>query len=110
MAIALKCLAQAIAAALVQSTLYTVPGATSAVASTITICNQSLNPTTFRVAVQIAGAAISTGKEYIFFDAPIAGKQTQTYTIGMTLAATDIVSVQSANGLCSFNLFGQENS
>lgn len=109
MATALKTLGQAFPAAVTLTDIYTVPAATSTVGSTLSVCNQSGTPDTYRVAVRVAGAVIAT-KQYIFFDAYIAGNQTQTWTLGFALATTDVVSVRSTNGTCSFNLFGQENS
>lgn len=91
------------------TTLYTVPSSTSTVISSISICNRSSTATSFRVAVRPAGAAISN-EMYIYYDVTIAGNDTFVATIGITLAATDIVSVYATLATLSFNLFGQEKS
>jgi len=109
MANVLKVLGQLKPGAASLGDLYTVPALTATVGSTITICNQSATADSYRVAVRVAGAAINV-IQYLFFDAPIAGNQTQTWTLGLALATTDVVSVRSTNGTTSFNLFGQENS
>jgi hypothetical protein len=69
----------------------------------------SATPDTFRVAIRVSGASISN-EDYLFFEESIAGFSTVTLTAGITLATTDIVSVYSTNGTCSFNLFGSEIS
>jgi uncharacterized membrane protein (DUF485 family) len=106
MAISYKTLGQVNPGAATETTLYTVPGATSTVCSTVVVCNQG-TATTFRVYVRVAGLA-ATAKQYLFYDTPISANTTLTITIGMTLAATDVVSVYTPSATMSFNLFGQE--
>lgn len=91
------------------TTLYTVPSATSTVISTLTICNAGLNAGTYNVAVRQAGASL-TGAQYIAFSASLNPGDTSALTMGMTLAATDVVTVYSSNAGLSFNLFGSEIS
>lgn len=109
MANTIKVLGQQNPSATTLTTLYTVPGATSTVTSTIVVCNRSATATSFRIAVRPGGAAISN-EHYIYYDVPIAGNDTFTATIGMTLATTDVISVYATLATLSFNLFGQENS
>ena len=104
-----KILGQLLPVAGVLTDLYTVPAATSTVTSTLTVCNQSAVATTFRVAVRQAGASI-TNKQYIYFDVELAGNDTLAATLGLTLAAADVISVSNAAGTCSFSLFGQEKA
>lgn len=107
MANVIKVLGQLNPSAATLSTLYTVPGSTSTVTSTITVCNRSATPTSFRIAVRPGGAAISN-EHYLYYDVVIAGNDTFAATIGMTLAATDVISVYSTLATLSFSLFGQE--
>lgn len=104
-----KVLGQSNPAATTLTTLYTVPGATSAVASSLVICNQDATQCTVRVAVRVAGAAI-TAKQYLYYDLPLPGNDTFVAVIGMALAATDVVSVYASSANVSFNLFGEETS
>jgi hypothetical protein len=90
------------------STLYTVGSATSAVCSTLVVCNQGIS-TTFRVAVRPAGAAIDP-KHYLVYDSSISVTESVFLTIGITLATTDVVSVYAGTANLSFNLFGSEFS
>lgn len=105
----IKVLGQQNPSATTLTTLYTVPASTSTVISSITVCNRSAVATSFRIAIRPAGAGISN-EHYIYYDVPIAGNDTFTATIGMTLATTDVVSVYATLATLSFNLFGQENS
>ena len=101
-----KTLGQLNPAATTLSTLYTVPGATAAVGSTLAVCNQGVS-TNFRVAVRPAGAAIAA-QHYIVYDVAIAANDSAFLTLGITLAATDVVSVYAGHANVSFSLFGAE--
>lgn len=107
MAIFYKVLAQNAPVATTLTDLYTVPALTSVVSSTLTVCNRSATPTTFRASIAIAGIADAT-KQYIVYDAPLGANETQAYTIGVTLATTDKVRVYVGAATVSFNLFGSE--
>lgn len=109
MADTLGILGQSYPAAATPADLYTVPAATSTVSSTLFVCNTSVTATSFRVAVRKAGLAL-TNKQYIYYDAVISGNDTIALTAGLTLAATDIVTVYNAGGTVAFSLFGQETS
>lgn len=108
MTTAYKVLGQSIPAATTLTTLYTVPATTSTVCSTLSICNQGTD-TTFRVAVRPAGATVSS-VHYLFYDLTIAANDTMLFTLGMTLATTDVVSVYAATANVSFHLYGSEVS
>ncbi len=109
MAQIIKVLGQSNPAAATLTTLYTVPLATATVCSSVTICNRSATATSFRVAIRPLGAGISN-EHYLYFDVILAGNDTFIATIGITLAATDVVSVYATDATCSFQLFGQEIS
>ena len=96
-------------AAATLTTLYTCPGATTTVVSSITICNISATQTTFRVALQPLGAAIADA-DYIYYDVTLAGNDTFIFTGGITMIATDVLSVYATLATLSFNLFLQENT
>ena len=86
--------------------LYTVPGGTQAVCSTLAVANLGVG-CTYRVAVRPAGAAISS-QHWIVWDAPLLANDTALLTIGLSLNATDIVSVQCSTATAAFSLFGSE--
>lgn len=107
MAIVYKILGQANPSANTDTSLYTVPASTSAVCSTLVICNQAATGATFRIAVRQNGAALAAA-QYISYDSTINANDSITLTIGMSLAAADIVSVRASSANVSFNLFGSE--
>lgn len=106
MATSYKVLGQSFPSATTNTTLYTVPGATSAVASTLVVCNQGAT-TTVRVAIRPAGAAI-TSSQYILYDVTVNANDTLFLTIGLALATTDVVTVYTAAATVSFSLYGSE--
>lgn len=107
MASTYKVLGQSNPAATTDTTLYTVPAATSTVVSTINICNQAASGATFRVAVRPLGAAISA-VHYLAFDTVIPANDSIALTMGITLAATDVITVRANTTTLSFSLFGSE--
>lgn len=104
-----KVLGQSKPSATTLTALYTVPAATSAVASTITVCNQSATPTAFRISVAPAGAGDATS-QYLYYDVAIGGNDTFAATLGISLATTDVVRVYNTLATLSFSLFGVENT
>jgi hypothetical protein len=84
---------------------YVVPALSQTTISSITVCNRSAAPTTFRISVAVAGAADNVN-QYLYHDIAIPGNETFTATIGMTLQATDVIRVYAANATLSFNIFG----
>ena len=106
MATVYKVLGQSAPSGDADSTLYTVPAATSAVASTLSVCNRGIS-TTFRVAVRPAGATIDN-THYIVYDNWVNQYDTVFLTLGITLATTDVVTVRAGTADMSFSLFGSE--
>ena len=93
-------------AATTLTTLYTVPAGTSTVCSTLTICNRDAS-TPFRIAVRPAGATLAT-QHYIIFDNYVNQYDSVFLTLGLSLGATDVVSVYAGTANVSFSLFGSE--
>ena len=107
MAATYKVLGQVNPAATTATTAYTVPSATETVISTITIANLGPAPATYRIAVRPNGATLEN-KHYVVYDANIAPQDTETLTLGMTMDATDVVTVLASTATMAFNLFGSE--
>jgi len=101
-----KVLGQSNPAIATQANLYVVPPATSAVCSTLVICNQGLT-TTYRIAVRPAGTTL-TSTHYLVYDSAINSTDSVFLTMGITLATTDIVAVWANTANVSFSLFGSE--
>lgn len=106
---AYKVLGQSNPSATTATTLYTVPSATSTVASTLSVCNQGASSATFRVAVRPAGATLAA-THYLVFDSSLTANDSAFLTLGITLATTDVVTVYASSASLSFSLFGSEIS
>jgi hypothetical protein len=107
MATTYKVLGQSAPAATTAANLYTVPSATSAVVSTLVIANRAATNATYRVSVRPGGAS-QANQHYLAYDVAVAGADSTTLTLGITLAATDVVTVYGSTADLSFNLFGSE--
>jgi hypothetical protein len=84
MAITYKVLAQSAPSATTNTDVYTVGSGKQATVSTITVCNRSTTIATYRIAIRVAGSALSN-EEYIAYDAPVGSNDSVTWTIGVTL-------------------------
>lgn len=104
-----KVLGQSNPSATTATTLYTVPAATQAIVSTITVCNQTSTAGTYRIAVRVAGAALAAS-QYLAYDVSLPGNASDTLTLGVTLGATDVITVYASAATFSFNAFGSELS
>jgi hypothetical protein len=90
--------------------LYTVGSGKSAVVSTLAISNVTAAAVAARVYVRVAGATAAVGNALVY-DTSIAANSTTALSLGITLAATDVITVRSATGAAlSFFAFGSEVS
>ena len=90
------------------TTLYTCPTGTETVISTVIIANRNASADTFRLAIRVDGDAISN-QHYIAYDVPVAANDSTTLTLGITLQATDVVTVSAGTAdRLSVNAFGAE--
>lgn len=107
MATTYKVLAQAAPSATTNTDVYTVGAGKSAVISTIVICNRSSSAAAYRIAIRPGGAALAS-QHYIAYDVAVAGSDSTTLTLGISLAATDVVTVYCATANQSVSIFGSE--
>jgi len=103
-----KVLGQSNPSATTDTTLYTVPASTSTVVSTIVVANLGTSGT-YRIAIRPAGASIAN-QHYIAYEGALNGNDTITWTLGITLATTDVITVRASNTSFAFNAFGSEIS
>jgi len=90
------------------TTLYTCPTGKETVISTVIIANRNASATTFRLAIRVDGDAISN-QHYIAYDVPVGANDSTTLTLGITLKATDVVTVSAGTAdRLSVNAFGAE--
>ena len=104
-----KVLGQSNPSATTLTTLYTVPSAKEAVVSTISVANLTSTAATFRIAVRPAGASIAN-QHYIGYDITVGASDSTLITVGLTLAATDVISVYASTANLAFSAFGDEAS
>jgi len=109
MATAYKVLGQVAPAATTSTAVYTVPSATEAVVSSVTVCNRAGASATFRLAVRPDGAALAN-QHYVVYDAPISANDTVVLTIGLTLDAADVLEAYASSADMAFNAYGSEIS
>jgi glucose-6-phosphate dehydrogenase assembly protein OpcA len=107
MATTYKVLGTSNPAATTATTLYTVPAATSAIISTIVVCNQAASGGTYRIAVRPAGATLAAN-QYIAYDSAVPANDSICLTLGITLATTDILTIYASSTTMSFLAFGTE--
>lgn len=102
-----RVLAQTVPGAASLTDSYRVPAVKTAVISSIVVCNRSAVPTSHRIAVAINGAVDAT-KQYLTYDCPINGNETQTMTLGLSLGNSDLIRVYATLATLTFQVFGVE--
>jgi glucose-6-phosphate dehydrogenase assembly protein OpcA len=107
MATTYKVLGQSAPSATTATTLYTVPAATSAVVSTIVVANRTGTAAAYRIAIRPAGATLAN-QHYLAYDVAVGAGDSTTLTLGITLAATDVITIYASTADLSFNAFGSE--
>ena len=107
MATLYKVLGQSAPAAETDTTLYTVPTATYAVVSTLSVCNRGVSAT-FRVAIRPNNATLAN-EHYIVYDNYVNAGDSVFLTLGITMDAADVVTVRGGvSSQLTFSLFGSE--
>ncbi len=107
MARSYKVLGQNNPAATTDTTLYTVPAGTQSVLSTISICNIAATAATYTIAIRPAGEALAN-KHYVAYNSSVPANDTAVLTLGLTMNATDILTVQASTASVTFGVFGSE--
>ena len=102
-------LGQSNPSATTQTTLYTCPASTQTVVSSLVVCNQAATSATYRLAIR-KNAATLDASMYIVYDATIAANSTVSYTLGITVDASDLITVYASSATMSFTAFGSEIS
>jgi len=107
MATAYKVLGQVAPSATTATAVYTVPSATSAVVSSVAVCNRSASDATYRISIRPAGATLAN-EHYLVYDSTATANDTIIFTIGITLAATDVLEVYASSADLTFQALGSE--
>lgn len=109
MAYAYKVLGQSAPSATTNTDVYTVGSGKQAIVSTITIANRDSSTASYRIAIRPAGATIAN-EHYIAYGITLAANDTTALTLGITLTATDVVTVYASSANLSFGIYGTEIS
>jgi glucose-6-phosphate dehydrogenase assembly protein OpcA len=107
MATVYKVLAQSAPSATTNTDIYTVAADTSAVVSTLVVANRAATNATYRIAIRPGGETLAN-QHYIAYDITVGASDSTTLTLGLTLAATDVITVYASTVNLSFNVFGSE--
>lgn len=107
MATSYKVLGQVNPAATTATTAYTVAASTEAIVSSIVVANQAATAGSYRIAVRENGDTLAA-KHYLAYDISLPANTTDTLTLGVTMNATDVITVYASSANFSFNIFGSE--
>lgn len=107
MATTYKVLGQSAPSATTNTDVYTVGSGKSAVVSTISVANRAATSATYRIAIRPAGVTIAN-QHYIAYDSTVPANDSINLTLGITLAATDVVTVYASTANLSVSIFGSE--
>lgn len=110
MASAYKILGQSAPTDTNNADILTVATSHSAAISSLVICNVTATAATARVFARIGGATAAVGNA-IIYDSSIPANSTATFTLGITLAASDVLTVRSGTASAlTFTAFGSDVS
>ena len=87
--------------------VYTVPSATQAVISTITVCNQTAANASYSISVASDGDA-DANTQYIIRGGVVPAADSIGITLGITVDAADVIRANTNTANISFNIFGSE--
>lgn len=89
------------------ATLYTTPANTSAVISTIVVCNVAGTAKTFRIGLMDTAGTPSTSGS-LAYDTTVPANDTIVMTLGITMQASRYLRVFGSDGNLGFTAFGSE--
>lgn len=91
------------------ATLYETSASTTAVISTILICNTASTSATYRIGLDTT-AGTPGASEWLVYDATVAGNDTIALTLGISLGNTKFIRVSSSANTVTFSAFVSEIS
>jgi len=83
------------------ATLYTTPGSTEGIISSIIVCNQAGSAVTIRIGLD-ATEGTPGASEFLVYDAQVAANDTLILSLGLAMAASKYLRVSSSANTCSF--------
>lgn len=91
------------------TTLYNTDASTTAVISTILVCNTASTSATYRIGLD-ATAGTPGASEWLVYDSSVAGNDTVALTLGVCLGNTKYLRVSSSENTVTFSAFVSEIS
>lgn len=89
--------------------LYNTSASSTAVLSTIAICNAASADATYRIGIMnSAGSPLLTNGEFIAYGATVAGNDTTFISVGIALGNNKFIRVSSSSASVNFNAFISE--
>lgn len=107
MAKSYKILAQSAPSATTATDIYTVASATQTVISTIIIANRDTSGATYRIAIRPNGASLANS-HYIAYDTAVGANDSTALSLGITIDASDVITVYASSANLTFSIFGAE--
>ena len=105
---AYKVLGRKAAAATTAEELYATPSSSAAVVSSIVIANRAATAKTYRIAVKPATGTTLANEHYLAYDVSIAANDSTALTLGITLAAGNVIVTYASSADLTFTAFGSE--
>ncbi len=105
---AYKVLGRKAAAATTAEELYATPSSSAAVVSTIVVANRAASAKTYRIAVKPATGTTLANEHYLAYDVTIAANDSTALTLGITLAAGNVIVTYASTADLTFTAFGSE--
>jgi len=107
---AYKVLGRKAAAATTAEELYATPSSSAAVVSSIVVANRSASARTYRLAVKPTSGTTLANDHYLAYDVTIAANDSVALTLGITLAAGNVIVTYASAADLTFTAFGSELS
>jgi hypothetical protein len=105
---AYKVLGRKAAAATTAEELYATPSSSAAVVSTIVVANRAASARTYRLAVKPATGTTLATEHYLAYDVTVAANDSVALTLGITLAAGNVIVTYASAADLTFTAFGSE--
>lgn len=102
-----KILAQSAPSATTATDIYTVSASTQVVISTIIIANRDTSGATYRIALRPNGASLANS-HYIAYDTSVGANDSTALSLGITMDASDVLTVYASSANLTFSVFGAE--
>jgi len=88
-------------------TLYNTGASSTAVISTVAICNTSANPKNYRIGI-MGSAGTPGASQWVVYDSSCPGNDTVFLTVGITVGNSQFIRVSSQDNTLTFSAYVSE--